>query len=129
MPLASSNNLASPAVESVRPGGINIRGRRVICIHCGDVYSYPLFRESSLECFCLRPGCDGSPLDVSSAPSVMRQNGIRSEQELADYFGGRVLGRKESPLLVGRDPSEGPQKPTEAKTDASTSSKSPEGGV
>lgn len=54
---------------------------------------------------------------------------MRSEQELADYFGGRVLGRKESPLLVGRGPSEGPQKPTEAKTDASTSSKSPEGGV
>jgi|SRR5579864_8988873 len=74
---------------------------RVICIHCGLVYDYPNFDENSYTCYCLAPGCDGGPLDVWRVKRAMRQNG-KTEQELAEYFGGHVCAVGEKPVLVGR---------------------------
>jgi hypothetical protein len=96
--LASSNNSSSRAVQTARQSK---RIKRVVCIHCGDVYSYPGFTEDHTvrECYCLRPGCNGSPIDLWDAKIAMKENGM-TEQGLAKYFGGRVLGLMDDPRHV-----------------------------
>jgi hypothetical protein len=67
---------------------------RVVCIHCGNVYTYIHF--SPLVSVCHQPGCDGGPLDVwdlASPDHNCLANG-QTEADVAAYFGGQVLAGK-----------------------------------
>ena len=109
------DGLASPLPGAPRQGGSTRQSARVVCIHCGNVYSYPGFDGKNMDLQCLQTGCDGGWNHVWDL-AAKTNNALKacgSEEAVAKYFGGRVI-----PSTVESTTPDSSTAPPEAKGEA-----------